>query len=120
MEEKEQQRAEVLKKAVSEHYDQEARPCWSWLDRCKQSSSWLATISGLTGPAFSEAAATLLCLPSPACSARIGETVREQKKIDAFGDNVRAANLAGDGFRRRHDACKDFNTQTVKIVRSHS
>ena len=100
---------------MAEHYYQEARSCWIWLDRDKQSSSWLATISGLTGPAFSEAAATLLCLPSPACSARIRETVRGQKKIDAFGDNVRAAKLAGDRFRRRHDACKDF---TLKLLRS--
>ena len=104
-----------MRKAVTEYHDQEARPCWAWLDRDKQSSSWLVTIRGLTGPEFSEAAATLLCLPSPACSGRVGETVRGQKKIDIFGDNVRAATLAGDGFRRRHDDCKDF---TLKLLRS--
>ena len=111
----EQQRSKILNKAVLEYHDQEARPCWSWQDRDKQSSSWLVTITGLSGPEFAEAAATMLCLPSPACASRIGETVRGRTKIDLFGDSVRSATLPGDGFRKRHDACKDF---TMKLIRN--
>ena len=63
---------------------------------------------GLSGAEFSEAAATLLCLPSPACASRLGEVVRGRKRIDLFGDSVRSATLPGDGYRKRHDAAKDL------------
>ena len=115
VEEREQQRARIINKAVKEYHDQEARPTWAWLDRGKQSSSWLLTITGLTGPEFAEAASSLLCLPSPACAARIGETVKGRTKIDIYGDTVRAANLTGDGFRRRHDNCKDFLLKQLRV-----
>ena len=108
MEQLEQQRCKQLSKGLELYHDQEARPCWSWPDRGKQTSAWLLTLTGLTGPEFTEAAATQLCLPSPACASRIGETVRGTKKVDLFGDNVRAAKLPGDGFRKRHDLVKNF------------
>ena len=76
--------------------------------QCKQTSAWLLTLTGLTGPEFSEAATTHLCLPSPACASRIGEMIRGRKKIDAFGDNIRSVNFTGDGFRKRHDLVKNF------------
>ena len=103
----EQLRWKVLNKALENYQDQEARPCWSWMGRDKQSSSWLLRLNGLTGQEFSEAAATHLCLPSPACSSRLGEKVRGQQKIDLFGDTIRSAKLPGDGYRARHDAAKD-------------
>ena len=108
MEQMEQTHHKLLTKGLLLYHDQEARPCWSWPDRDKQTTAWLLTLTGLTGPEFSEAAATQLCLPSPACSSRLGETVRGAKKIDLFGDNVRAAKLPGDGFRSRHDLVKNF------------
>ena len=108
MEQLEQQRGKLLNKGLEIYHDQEARPCWSWPDRGKQTSAWLLTLTGLTGPEFTEAAATQLCLPSPACASRIGEIIRGRKRIDLFGDNVRAAKLPGDGFRKRHDLVKNF------------
>ena len=109
MEQLEQLRHLVLRKALAEHRDQGARPCWSWLDRDKQTTAWLLTLTGITGAEFTEAAATLLCLPSPACSSRIGDTVRGNAKVDLFGDSVRSdTGLTGDGFRKRHDLVKNF------------
>ena len=93
MEQLEQQGCKQLSKGLELYHDQEARPCWSWPYRGKQTSAWL-TLTGLTGPEFMEAAATQLCLPSPACASRIGETIRGTTKIDIFGDNVRAAQSA--------------------------
>ena len=108
LEQVEQLRGKVLNKALENYQDQEARPCWSWMGRDKQSSSWLLRLNGLSGPEFSESAAALLCLPSPACSSRLGEKVRGKQKVDLFGDSVRSANLPGDGYRARHDAAKDL------------
>ena len=108
MEQLEQTRSKLLTKGLEQFHDPEARPCWSWPDRGKQTSAWLLTLTGLTGPEFSEAAATHLCLPSPACASRVGEHIRGQKKIDIFGDNLRSAKLTGDGYRKRHDLIKNF------------
>ena len=116
MEEREQQRGRVLIKILEEYHDQEARPCWSWPDRDKQTSAWLLRLSGLSGAEFAEAAATLLCLPSPACASRVGEKVRGWQKIDIFGDSVRSAKLAGDGFRKRHDAAKDLLYKQLNLA----
>ena len=108
MEQLELARHKLLNKGLVLYHNQEARPCWSWPDRDKQTTAWLLTLTGLTGPEFSEAAAAQLCLPSPACSTRLGEIVRGRKRIDLFGDNVKSANLKGDGFRKRHDLVKNF------------
>ena len=104
----------MLIKALDEYNDQEARPCWSWPDRGNQSSAFLLTLSGLAGPEFSEAAATLLCVPSPACASRLGERVARGKTVDIWGDTVRAARLSGDGFRKRHDLVKNFLVRQLK------
>ena len=113
-EQREQMRGRMILKAVERYHDQEARPCWSWPDRGKQSSAWLLTLSGLSGPEFSEAAATLLCVPSPACASRLGERVTRRKTVDIWGDNVRSAALPGDGFRKRHDLVKNFLVRILK------
>ena len=55
---------------------------------------------------FAEAMAALLCLPSPACADRIGQTVVGQTKVCKYGDSVVNAAMRGDGLRRRHDAIK--------------
>ena len=99
MEQLEESRYKLVSRGLSVYHDQEARPCWSWPDRDKQTTAWVLTLTGLTGPEFSEAAGTQLCLPSPACASMLGETVRGAKKVDLFGDNVRAATLKG--LRRR-------------------
>ena len=80
-----------------------ARPAWAWKQRDKISSSWLLTLPGgdstLSNAEFVEAAATNLCLPSPACMGRVGETVKGRKVIDMNGDQVQATALPGDLWR---------------------
>lgn len=43
----------------------------------------------------------------PACASRVGETIRGTKKVEIFGDNVRAATLKGNGFRKPHVLVKN-------------
>ena len=59
----------------------------------------------LSGPVFAEAAAALLCLPSPACADMIGCEVGK-RRVDKFGDQVQAARVEGDNWRKRHDSIK--------------
>ena len=51
--------------------------------------------------------ATLLCLPSPACSdpCKLGVKVG-RRRVDIYGDNVVSEPVAGDGYRKRHDFVK--------------
>ena len=64
----------VLKKTLDIHVDRRVRPVMSWSQRDKLSSAWLLALPAgdtcLSGPVFAEAAAALLCLPSPACADR--------------------------------------------------
>ena len=91
-------RGEVLKKALSEYPDRAARPVWAWLERDKISASWLLALpgseSGLDSQVFAEAPAALLCLPSPACSDKIGCRVGD-RTVDLYGNRVQAAKLEG-------------------------
>ena len=79
------------------------------------SSAWLLAIPGpdttLNSAEFREAAATNLCLPSPACAGRVGETVRGQK-IYEYGNNIQSAPFCGDHWRRRHDLLVQFVDRT--------
>ena len=61
--------------------------------------------TSLTSEEFSECVAALLCLPSPACTPLIGRRVG-RASVDKYGDDVMAAALQGDGWRRRHDCIK--------------
>ena len=54
---------------------------------------------------FAEAAAALLCLPSPACADRIGCEVGK-RRVDKFGDQVQAARVEGDNWRKSYDSIK--------------
>ena len=105
-------RAKVLVKALDLVRPKSTRAAWAWRQRDKVSSAWLLAIPGpdttLTSAEFREAAATNLCLPSPACAGRVGETVKGQKKIDKYGDNIQATPLCGDHWRRRHDLLVQF------------
>ena len=100
-------RAKVLEKALSLVRPKTTRAAWAWRQRDKVSSSWLLAIPGtdttLNNAEFAEAAAANLCLPSPACMGRVGETVKGQVKIDKYGDNIQSTILTGDHWRRRHD-----------------
>ena len=58
--------------------------------------------STLSNAEFAEAAATNLCLPSPACAERLGDTVKGQRKVDMYGYIVQATNTPGDHWRLRH------------------
>ena len=64
----------------SEVRPKSTRAAWGWRQRDKVSCAWLLAMPGgataLSNAEFSEAAASNLCLPSPACRGRIGELVR--------------------------------------------
>ena len=76
----EELQAKVLSKALSEVRPKSTRAAWGWRQRDKVSCAWLLAMPGgataLSNAEFSEAAASNLCLPSPACRGRIGELVR--------------------------------------------
>ena len=116
MEQMELTRSQLLDKALAEYGDQAARPCWSWANRDKLSAAWLLTVSGLTAAEFSEAATSHLCLPSPACINRVGETVRGDTKMDIYGDRVRSVAHCGAGYRHRHDLIKHFLLRQMKFA----
>ena len=81
----------------------------SWSQRDKLSSAWLLALPAgdtcLSSPVFAEAAAALLCLPSPACADRIGCEVGK-RRVDKYGDQVQAARVERDNWRKRHDSIK--------------
>ena len=93
-------RTKVLSKTLSLVRPKKTRAAWAWRQMDKVACAWRLALPGgdttLTNKEFSEAAATALCLPSPACHGRVGEIVRGQTKIDLHGDNVQATALLGD------------------------
>ena len=107
---RERTKAQLLTKALSLYLPRKARPAWAWRQRDKISSSWLLALPGpdstLSNAEFAEAAATSLCLPSPACMGRVGDAVKGRKVIDIYGDQVQATALPGDHWRQRHDQLK--------------
>ena len=107
---REKVRAQLLTKALSVYQPRRARPVMAWKQRDKISSAWLLALPGaessLSNAEFSEAAAANLCLPSPACKGRVGETVKGRTVIDKYGDNVQSTCLPGDHWRQRHDMIK--------------
>ena len=107
---REKTRALLLAKSLDEYRPKKHRAAWAWKQRDKISSSWLLALPGpdssLSNAEFSEAAATNLILPSPACTGRVGETVRGRRKVDLYGDNIQATSLTGDHWRQRHDQLK--------------
>ena len=107
---REKTRALLLAKALSIYQPRKARPVWAWRQRDKISSAWLLALPGgdssLSNSEFSEAAATNLCLPSPACIGMVGETVKGRTQVDAYGDKIQSTCLPGDNWRRRHDMLK--------------
>ena len=75
------------------------------------SAQWVLSLpvgaTRLSGEEFQEVVATHLCLPSPACVKVLGAKIpQDGGVVDAFGDNVRSAQLSEDGFRARHDLIK--------------
>ena len=71
------------------------------------SAAWLLALpisdTKLSNAEFSEAAATSLCLPSPACAERVGEVVKGRVCLDEYGDNIQSCPLPGDHWRIRHN-----------------
>ena len=84
----------------------------AWRNRDKLATAWLHCLpgpGGLNNPAFSEALALALCMPSPACKDRVGYSVGSSNRgavVDLYGDKVQAAVMTGDHWRIRHDAVK--------------
>ena len=101
-------RGRLLDRALELHRDREARPVWSWPERDKLTSTWLLLLptpeTSLCAAEFTEAAAAMLCLPSPACASTLGEKVSGQVKVGQFGDKVVNAKMRGDGWRTLHNA----------------
>ena len=110
MEQMEKLWGKVLKKVLDNCPDRRVRPVMSWGERDKLSSAWLLALPAgdtcLSSPVFAEAAAALLCIPSPACADKIGYEVGD-RRVDQFGDQVQAARgVEGDDWRKRHDNIK--------------
>ena len=107
MEAIEKTRHKILTKVLKDNVPPKTRAALSWKQRDKVSSAWVLSIPGpdttLSNAEFSEAAASNLCLPSPACAGRIGETVKGRVTLDIYGDNLQSTPLAGDHWRRRHN-----------------
>ena len=99
----------ILKTSLDHQADRRVRPVMSWPQRDKLSSAWLLALPAgdtcLSSPVFAEAAAALLCLPSPACADKIGCEVGK-RRVDRYGDQVQAARVEGDNWRKRHDCIK--------------
>ena len=110
MESREKVRGQALTRALELHHDRQARPALMWPQLDKLSNSWLLALpgpqSGLSGPVFSEGMCSLLCIPSPACRDRVGESVGRGTVVDRFGDRVMSAPLPGDTWRAKHDEIK--------------
>ena len=105
---REEVRAAALKEAVTRIQQPNQRIVRAWQNRDKLSTAWLSALpgpEGLRGMAFSEALASILCMPSPACMSRLGAKVGK-KRVDLFGDNIQSAALPGDHWRTRHDTVK--------------
>ena len=108
VQDREELRGAVMKVALSRLPDQQLRPVTAWPNRDKLSASWLQCLpgpEGLGSPAFSEALALLLCMPSPACQERVGAPVG-RTTVDIFGDRIMSQVLPGDHWRTRHDKIK--------------
>ena len=106
VEARENLRAKVLDKVLESL--PHTRAALSWRQRDKVASSWILAIpvldTSLSSAEFTEAAASYFCLPSPAASNLLGETIRGRVVVDAHGDNVQATVLPGDHWRARHNA----------------
>ena len=109
-EKRERMRAQVLSRALEVHVNQQARPVLVWPQFDKLSTAWLLALpgphSGLSSQVFSKALCAYLCLLSPACRDRVGETIARGVVVDVFGDKVMAAALPGDTWRIKHDEVK--------------
>ena len=88
---REQVFARVMKRGLLLHPDQSTGPVSSWKERDKLSTAFLLSLPGphygIPSPVFSKAIATLLCAPSPMCSARLGQPIR-RSRVDMLGHNV--------------------------------
>ena len=107
----EDSRAATLKKGLEDHVDQSARPVWVHPQLDKLSQGWILSLpgpGGLSHQEFSETVARHLCLPSPCCATRVGESLGMRNlTIDAFGDNILSvSNIPGGAFTARHDTVK--------------
>lgn len=106
--EREELRGAVMKECLSRMTNQKRRAVVAWQNRDKLASSWLSCLpgpEGMSSPAFAEAMALTLCMPSPVCKDRVGSSVG-RRTVDIFGDNIMSAALPGDHWRTRHDKLK--------------
>ena len=83
-------REALLAEALKQHGNQAARPVLAYPQLDKLSTAWKLALpgptTGLSSPVFKEVMALHLCLPSPACSSIVGETVGAHGVVGMFGD----------------------------------
>ena len=95
-----------MSRAISMHPDQRGVGVSSWKEKDKLSSAFLLTVPGpsssLSSPIFTEALATMLCLPSRVCADRVGER-RGGSRVDRLGVRVVLENLPGAHWVERHN-----------------
>ena len=121
---RERLRSRVLKRALTLHQDQTARPVWGWPQLDKFSCGWLlATPSPdtfLPSRLFREIMASHLFLPSPACQGLLGKPTGYNDRqgnptyVDTFGDVVMTATLCHDTWRTRHN-----DVQRAFVAKAH-
>ena len=104
-------RAAVLVRALELYPDQTARPVWVHPQLDKLSQGWILSLPGYKGftqAEFSETVARFLCLPSPCCQTKVGESLGQHGlQLDSYGNNLMSAtNIPGYSFRIRHDTIK--------------
>ena len=108
VQQREELRRAVLKVGLSRLSDPTLKPVVAWANRDKLSTSWpqcLPGPNGLSSQGLTEAMALHLCVPSPACTNRVGARVG-QRTGDILGDNIMAEVLPGDRRRITHDKVK--------------
>ena len=106
--EKEELRGAVMNECIARMSNTKQRAAAAWQNRDKLSSAWLSCLpgpEGLSSPAFAEAMALTLCMPSPVCKDRVGCKVG-RRTVDIYGDNIMSSPLPGDHWRTRHDKLK--------------
>ena len=72
---------------------------------------------------FKEAWSVYMGTDSPCCKRWVGtgftDVFKRRRVVDAYGDNVAAATMPGDGWRTRHDSCKWLIAQQASWAMYH-
>jgi hypothetical protein len=83
----------------------------TWMNLDKFSTTWVSVWPSadcrVSNAEFVEITARYFGMPSPACTAKVGQPIGATRDtLDAHGARLTAAALPGDGFRTQHDSIK--------------